>query len=243
MSDNNNAIAVTREIRWVGFFEDAGRLRCNPYLLIDEDEAVLFDPGSIPDFPVVMRKIIDQINPGAISVIVISHQDPDVCGNLAVVEDVVERDDLRIAGHINTIRLVQHQDLKSSFYPVEQNDYRLTLNSGRVLEFIHMPYLHSPGAIATYDPKTKTLFTGDVFGAIGKAESLFAGKTFLKDMESFHQAYMPGNKILRRAMQRFEAMEIDRILPQHGCVIEGSQVQEAIAYLKELPCGCDLLED
>ena len=37
---------------------------------------MLFDPGSIPDFPRVMRKIIDLVNPRDISWIVTSHQDP-----------------------------------------------------------------------------------------------------------------------------------------------------------------------
>jgi flavorubredoxin len=62
-------------------------------------------------------------------------------------------------------------------------------------------------------------------------------------MTSFHQAYMPANKHLKQAMQRFEKLKIDRILPQHGSVIEGPQVQQAIDFLKELPCGLDLVED
>jgi hypothetical protein len=29
-----DSLAITREIYWVGFMEEGGRLRCNPYLLI-----------------------------------------------------------------------------------------------------------------------------------------------------------------------------------------------------------------
>lgn len=241
-NNSNDHIAITRDIYWVGFYEASSKLHCNPYLIIDEDEAVLFDPGSIPDFPVIMRKVIDLVNPSKISLVVTSHQDPDVCGNLAVVEDVIDRHDLRIAAHINTIRLIQHQALKSEFYPVDKNDYKITLKSGRILEFLFVPFLHSPGAIVTYDPKTKSLFTGDIFGAISDDWDIFAGKNFPENMTSFHQAYMPANKHLRQAMERFEKMDIERILPQHGSVIEGAQVQEAINFLKELPCGLDLIE-
>ncbi|MCP4448954.1 MAG: MBL fold metallo-hydrolase [Myxococcales bacterium] len=240
--DSSNPIAVTHDIHWVGFYENSSRLHCNPYLLIDEDEAVLIDPGSIPDFPVVMRKIIDVVNPGIISLIIASHQDPDVCGNLAVVEDVVENSALRIAAHTNTSRLIQHQNLRSEVYRVDEHQYAIELESGRKLDFLHLPFLHSPGAIATYDPKTKSLFTGDVFGAIPADWNLFAGGTFPADMKSFHQAYMPSNALLRRAMERIETMEVERILPQHGSVIEGEQIQVAIDFLKELPCGSDLFE-
>jgi len=242
--DTKNSISITREIHWVGFYEKSTKLHCNTYILIDDGEAVIFDSGSIPDFPVIMRKVIDLVNPNQISLLVCSHQDPDVCGNLAIVEDVIDREDLRIAAHINTIRLIQHQDLKSQFYSVNNNDYKITLKSGRVLEFIFLPFLHSPGAIATYDPKTKSLFTGDVFGAIADGDwDMFAGNGFPENMGSFHQAYMPSNSHLKKAMERFEKMSIDRILPQHGTVIEGDKVQVAIDYLKLLPVGLDLIKD
>ena len=173
--DNESAVAISRDIFWIGFYEASSKLHCNPYILIDETDVVLFDPGSIPDFPLVMRKVIDLVNPRDISLIVTSHQDPDVCGNLAVVEDVVERPGLRVAAHTNTLRLIQHLGLSSEFFAVEKNDHRIELGSGRVLEFIDVPYLHAPGAIMTYDTKTHSLFSGDLFGAIGDEWSLFAG--------------------------------------------------------------------
>jgi len=243
VKDTNNALSITREIFWVGFFEETTRLQCNPYLLLDEEEVVFFDCGSIPDFPKIMRKVIDLVNPGEISWIVASHQDPDVCGNLAVVEDVIDNPELRVAAHLNTVRLINHLGLQAEFYPVDQNDYRLTLKSGRELRFIHMPYLHSPGAIVTYDEHSKTLFSGDLFGALSREEwDVYSTEGFPESLNSFHQAYMPSNQVLRLGMQRLEGLEIRRILPQHGSVIEDDNVQIAIEHLKQLPCGVDLLD-
>ncbi|HCA27665.1 MAG TPA: hypothetical protein DEP05_08530 [Betaproteobacteria bacterium] len=236
----DEAIAITREIHWVGFHGEPARLHCNPYLLIDEQDVLFFDPGSIPDFPVIMRKVIDLVNPAHISFVVASHQDPDVCGNLPVLEDIINRDDLRIVAHNNTIQLIRHYGLRSTYYPVESHEAKLTLRSGRVLEFLHTPYLHSPGAIMTYDPKTKSLFTSDVFGAVSDNWSLFAQGDFLNPMKAWHQTYMPSNRLLSRCMERIEKLEIEHILPQHGSILEGAQVQQAIAYLKALPCGVDL---
>jgi flavorubredoxin len=54
---------------------------------------------------------------------------------------------------------------------------------------------------------------------------------------------MPSNAVLSSCMERLGEMQIDRILPQHGSVLEGPQVAQAIEYLKALPCGVDLLGD
>ncbi len=239
--DYDEAVAVLRDIFWVGFSDPEPGLHCNPYLLLDHDEAVFFDPGSIPDFPRIMRKVIDIINPASISVIVAHHQDPDVCGNMAIVEDIIDRPDLKIAAHINTIRLIRHQGIKSGFYAVDEHNYALTLASGRVLEFMFTPFLHSPGAIVTFDTKTKSLFTSDIFGGISDDWSLFAKSGYLEAMKPWHETYMPGNALLRPCLERMQQRwQIERILPQHGSIIEGAQVQEAFEYLKSLPCGMDL---
>lgn len=236
----NNAVQVQRDIHWVGFYDKEANIHCNPYLIIDDDDIVLFDSGSIPHFPIVMRKVIDLVNPEEISVIVCSHQDPDVCGNLAVVEDVINNRDLKIAAHINTIRLVRHYGVQTDFYAVDEHDFKLTLKSGRVLEFLFAPYLHSPGAIVTYDSKTKSMFTGDIFGALSKGWHLLADDDIHNQMDAFHQRYMPSNRILKAFLERFECYDIERILPQHGSILEGERVKSAIEHLKTLSCGIDI---
>lgn len=237
----DDPIAITEDIYWIGFFDHAANMHCNPYLLIDGDEAVLFDPGSVPDFPVIMRKIIDLISPEKISLIVAAHQDPDVCANLPIVEDLIGRKDLQVAGHTNTLRLIQHLGLTSALFPVDEHDYRFTLKSGRVLTFHPTLYLHAPGAIATYDTRSQSLFSSDLFGALDDEWSLFDSVKFPHDMDSFHQTYMPSNDILRFGLKNLEHLDIGRILPQHGSVIQGRNVHLAIEHLKGLRCGIDLL--
>lgn len=239
----DSAVAVLRDIYWVGYEEKDTNLHCNSYVLLDDEEVVFFDTGSIPDFPVIMRKVLEVVDFETISVIVASHQDPDVCGNIAIVEDVIDNPDLKIAVHSNTARLVSHYGLKSDVYIVDKHDYKITLKSGRELEFIYAPYLHSPGAIVTYDKRTKTLFSGDIFGGVSKEWSLFEDDYLLENMKSFHQLYMPSNQILKNFLSKLDTYEIERILPQHGSVIEGESVKKAIEFLKSVPCGIDLIKE
>lgn len=238
--DYENAVAVLDDIHWVGFYDKDADLHCNPYLLIDEKEAVLFDPGSIPHFSIVFRKVLDLVNPSYISTICVNHQDPDVCGNLAVVEDLINRSDLKIVTHSSTTRLIKHYGISSQMYAVDKYDNKLVLSSGRVLEFIHIPYLHSPFAIATYDIKTRTLFSGDLFGAISKDWDLFKYNSSFASIDAWHECIAPNNQILKFHMERIEAIKIDRILPQHGSIIMGDDVAKTIDHLKNLPCGLDL---
>jgi flavorubredoxin len=236
-----NPIAITRDIYWVGFNDETAKLHCNPYILIDSEDIVFFDPGSIPHFPIVMRKVIDLVRPDQISHVVCSHQDPDVCGNLPVLEDVIGTGEVKIVGHINCLRLIRHYGISSDTYQVEENNFELILKSGRKLEFIFTPFLHSPGAIMTYDHKTKSLFSSDLFGALSPENwHLFNSVNFPESMSLWHETYMPSNKNLRKCMELLETYDISRILPQHGNVIEDEQVPIAIEHLKNLKCGVDL---
>ncbi|NOY92567.1 MAG: MBL fold metallo-hydrolase [Deltaproteobacteria bacterium] len=239
----DDAIAVTRDIHWVGFDDRESGLRCNPYMLVDHDEAVLFDPGSIPHFPVVMRKVIEVVNPSQIRWIVAHHQDPDVCGNLPVMEDVIASSELHIVSTRKCMRLLRHYGLTSKLFEVDDHELRLELASGRELRFVETPFLHSPGAFATYDVRSRSLFSSDLFGAVGDSWQLFAEGDFLEGMGAWHREYMPSNAVLRSCLERLERMDIDRILPQHGSILEGEQVAQAIEYLKALPCGVDLSGD
>lgn len=242
-TDYSGPVAVSRDIWWVGFHDAEADMHCNPYLIVDHDEAVLIDSGSIPQFPSIMRKIIDVINPSQISIVIASHPDPDVCSNMAVVEDVVERDDLRIAAHSASLRLIRYYGLRSMLYPVDRNNWRVTLKSGRVLEFIHTPHLHFAGSMATWDATSGTLFSSDLFGAMDHEWQLFGETGYAADMDSWHEMIMPGRAMLGAVLDRFQVLPVERICPQHGSVIERAHIPAAIAHLRGLSCGLDLLGD
>lgn len=237
MESSMKNIQIYKNIYWVGTKNVEGGLNCNPYLLVEDDEAVLFDPGSVLDIEEVYNNILDIIPLEKIKYVVLHHQDPDFCSGVPFLEK--QGGNFKIVTHWRTQNLVRYYGIKSDYYLVNENNFELTLKSGRNLKFIMTPYLHFPGAITTYDKKSKILFSSDLFGAISVTQSLYAGDNYLEKMKTFHEHYMPSNDILRPIMEIFMQMDIDMIVPQHGSIIN-RDVKKYIKTLRELECGAFL---
>jgi len=229
-----NAIEIAKGIYWVGAKDEKEGLNCNPYLLVDGDEGVLIDPGSVLDFEYVYENVTKIIPIEKIKYVVLHHQDPDLCSSVPLFEQMGAK--FTIVTHWRTQTLVKYYGIKSDYYIVNENNFRLKLKSGRKLKFIQTPYLHFPGAIATYDTESKILFSSDLFGAFSYDWNLYAGKDYMEKMKAFHEHYMPSNDILRPVMEIFMAMDISLIAPQHGSIIK-EDIKRYIKELRELECG------
>ncbi len=227
-------VQIYEGLYWVGTKNVEGGLNCNPYLLVEDDEAVLFDPGSVLDIEEVYRNILDIIPLEKIKYVVLHHQDPDFCSGVPFLEK--QGGNFKIVTHWRTQTIIKYYGIESDYYLVNENKFELTLKSGRILKFIMTPYLHFPGAITTYDEKSKILFSSDLFGAISFSKSLYAEEDYLEKMKTFHEHYMPSNDILRPVMEIFMQMDIDQIAPQHGSIIN-KDVKKYIKTLRELECG------
>lgn len=234
MESSMKNIEIYKNVYWVGTKNVEGGLNCNSYLLVEDDEAVLFDPGSVLDIEEVYKNILDIISLEKIKYVVLHHQDPDFCSGVPFLEK--QGGNFKIITHWRTQELVKYYGIKSDYYLVNENKFEIMLKSGRLLKFIMTPYLHFPGAITTYDEKSKILFSSDLFGAISTTQSLYAGDDYLEKMKTFHEHYMPSNDILRPIMEIFMQMDIDMIVPQHGSIIN-KDVKKYIKTLRELECG------
>ena len=219
---------------WVGSTTIDYDLRCNPYLLVDGDDAVLFDPGSLLDIHEVMDNVRAIVPLEKVRHVVLHHQDPDfVSGVPALLAAGMK---FELVTHWRTWTLIRYYGIETPLYLVDEHDHLLTLGSGRLLRFIPTPYLHFPGSIATWDKAAKFLLSSDLFGAITPRWSLFADLDYMEGMKAFHEHYMPGNDILRPVMDQFLGLPIQAILPQHGSIIRGD-VRPYILALRDLECG------
>lgn len=238
--DLSKPVEIKPNIYWIGSVDENTSLHCNPYLMIEGDEAVLFDPGSTLHLAATLNKLLMITDLEKIKYVVVTHQDPDLCGAIPELERMGGK--FQIATHAKAAVLIKHYGVKSKFYLVSRtlNDRKLTLDSGRVLKFYPAWFCHFPGAFVTYDHTSKVLFSGDLFGGLSTVWSLFANETYVHAMNAFHENYMPSNQILNLVLSQLDDLAIDIIAPQHGSIINNN-VDYHIDALRSLQCGVDFL--
>ncbi|MFZ2500370.1 MAG: MBL fold metallo-hydrolase [Minisyncoccia bacterium] len=239
-SANNydEAVEIAPGIYWVGFYDKDAIFSCNPYLIVDGDEAILIDGGSLGHFPFVARKVFSIIEPSKIKNLILHHMDPDLCASMPLFQNIIDNKDLQVISHYRASLLIAYYSQeKMNFYYPEKNDNIFRFSSGRTLRFIPAHYLHTPGTINTYDEKTKILFSSDIFGAFTPKWELYADKEYPEKMRTFHENYMPSNRIMEQYLDRIKKLDIEMICSQHGSIIKKDLVDQSIRALGNFEYG------
>jgi flavorubredoxin len=264
--DLESSVEIADGIYWIGFFDEQAGLHCNPYLIIDNDEAVVIDGGSRPDFATVMMKILQTgIAPNQIIALLYQHYDPDLCGSIPNFEDIINRNDLRIISDSSNLMFIRHYSVATGLLPISKINNQFRFSSGRTLRFAKTPYAHSGGSIVTFDEKSGILFTSDLFGSLGLEWELFlklrpecmdcvnlkqcpSKRTNcpINDILNFHKTVMPSCKALRYSLEQILDIPFTTIAPQHGSIIDNKEIMryvfELLASLKGV--GIDgIIED
>ncbi|MCC5815766.1 MAG: MBL fold metallo-hydrolase [Leptospira sp.] len=241
--DTNYAVEIAEGVYWVGFYSEEDALHCNPYLIKNKDKAIIIDPGSVPDFPIVARKVFSIVQPQAIDTIILQHQDPDLCAGVPIFEDMRNDHEHTIISETRAAYLIKHYGVKGKLHMISPSNPYYTTSDGRELEFLTTPFAHFAGAIMTYDKKSKVLFTSDILGGLGKDWELYHTDQALENMKNFLRLYMPSNLALRYALLKIQSVDADIIAPQHGQIIKREQLPMILNELWDLQCGLDLIDD
>ena len=235
--DYKEYVSIAPNIYWVGMYLANDPFQCHPYFIENGDESILIDPGSMIEFDETIRKVKSLCNLKSIKYIVLHHQDPDLCAAVPEIEKLINRDDLLIVTHSRMSVLIKHYLIKSDYYEIDKNNNTLITSNGFRLDFHTTPYCHSPGAFVSYEPKSKTLFSGDIFGGIEESWEFYADETYFDKAKQFHQEYMPSKDIFNYALKKIENLDINLIAPQHGSIIEKRYIHNLIQDMKNLDCG------
>jgi flavorubredoxin len=238
-------VEIADHVFWVGFHDQTSNFHCNPYLVVEEDRSVLIDAGSRPDFPVVMMKILQTgVSPEQIVALVYQHPDPDLCGSMSNMVDLCSNPALQILSDPNNNIFLSYyiqSDRRGLLTSIDSQGLAFTFNR-RKLAFFKTPYAHSAGSFVTYDPRTRTLFTSDLFGSLSRQWDLYLllddkcrvcrdyshcsiGRDYcpLPDILEFHRKVMPSEKALRHAMGVVKRLDVAVIAPQHGSILTRSE--------------------
>ena len=236
-ADTSHAIEIADRVWWVGHVLDDDVFQCHVYLLEQGDQSVLFDPGSRLTFAGTLRKIEEVIPFTKIRYFVCHHQDPDIAAALPLIDQIAEREDAVVATHWRAQALLKHYGLRIPFWLVDQHDWRLQLLD-RELRFVFTPYAHFPGAICSFDPSTRVLFSSDLFGGFTEKPTLLAkDESHFEVLRPFHEHYMPSRDILDFAISQIERHPVEIIAPQHGSIIPPQLVPFMLDKLRHLDCG------
>jgi flavorubredoxin len=250
-ADYESAVEIAPGIFWVGFYDVPSGLHCNPYLIVDEDEAVIIDGGSRPDFATVMLKILQTgIVPQQIRALIYQHYDPDLCGSAPNFEDAIGHNDLQIISASENMMFIRHYAVSSPLASLSKLKFEYTFSSGRKLQFIKTPYSHSAGSFMTFDPCSGVLFSSDLFGSYGLdwqlylqlADACIECKNLsrcprklpncpVNDILNFHRKIMTSNKALGYSLEQVADIPFKILAPQHGSIISDMEIIEYVSKL------------
>jgi len=250
--DITRAVEIAANTWWVGFRNPASMLQLNVYLLRFPGQKgtlnYVIDPGSPIDYPYVTRKIAEIIGDiSRVHICSINHQDPDVGMNAVQIGTLNPK--MLVITSEDTWRLIQHMGLDHNrvrFTEKFENN-RVRLGENRDLQFIKSPFCHFRGAFMTYDPVTRILYTGDLFGGLTtdrtRLNDLLASKKSWDGIAAFHEIYMPSKKALRLAVNEIRKLNPKPlfIAPQHGDIIGEELIDDFLVRMENLDVGLDLM--
>jgi serine/threonine-protein kinase len=253
--DNVSPVEFAPDTYWIGKRDPRSIFHANPYLRVFRGAPggasqynLIIDPGSSSDFAVVSAKLGALIGgPGKLSGMFINHQDPDVGSSSAVIS-------ARYAPKASifcseaTFRLIVHFNLpRDRFIDTDKHARGLLIPTGHVVVPVPTPFCHFRGAVMLYDPATRVLFTGDLFGGltVAGAVGIWADESDWSGMRAFHQTYMPTQRVLASAVRAIRKLDppVEIIAPQHGRLLRGPILAKMLDRLERLPVGLDILDD
>jgi flavorubredoxin len=222
-------------------------VQANQFLIVHEDGGAVIDPGGNLAYNELYLAMTRHIQPDRLEAIIASHADPDIVASLdrwttsTKAPIYISRVWERFVPHfckpgktVDRVRGIPDQGMR---IPV-----------GR-MELVALPahFMHAEGNFQFYDPPSRILFSGDLGVSLmpgaqaGKFQSSIA--PLLPSMKAFHERYMASNKVLRLWADMVSTLKIDMIAPQHGAPLVGPAVGEFIAWIRELRCGIDLMDE
>jgi len=223
---------------WIGTEFSTAELRHNSYIIADKNDYILIDIAPYQDFNQFIEIILQIINKGNLTHIILQNLSPNICLSLILLN---HQFDATIVLDKRADMWLKNLEIKNPKYFIDDNNFKLKLNSGREINFIETPYLPYFEGFITYDKTSQFLFSSFLFSARPLRWKLFADKVFYKEsMKSFHELHIPGNKFLGPVMEMILKLKdypgIKFIASSHGSILN-DDLEVFIHILKNLECG------
>ncbi len=206
---------IAESVYWLGTEDNFGSLLANVYMIYRNGKALIIDPGPRSDFKAVLRAAEKVAPREALTALVLSDREPDVCSSLPAWEE--EGFQGRLILHRANAPFIGCYGLLSPLSPLSEGSESLEAAGG----LVHIPLTlrNAPGLLLTYDPLTQTLFSSHLFGAWGERNHLFADESYYRGVSVGLRDLFSSAEETALAAERLGNLSIRNILPQHGCLI------------------------
>ena len=244
---DTEVVELTPDVYWVG--RRAGRtLECNSFLRVYKrggvDVSVLVDPGPPKDLDVVIAKVSAIIGSlKRLDYVFLSSPDADAASNVATILQSAPRAQVLCSEDMVHVAQLYGLDPKHVTAIECLAGGRMKLATEHELVFVPTPFCPVRGASMLFDPASRVLFSGGLFGGV-HASALAPSERSMAGVEIFHQITMPTRRALATAVERVRRLDPQPIVlaPHHGAVVGGDGIEKMLDAIEKLDVGLDLLE-
>lgn len=221
-------------------------VQCNQFLIADHHHGALIDPGGNMTYNSLLMAMQKYIAPKELDYILASHADPDI---IASVNKWFVVSHCKVMISTLWARFVPHfttgRDVSGRIVGIPDQGTRLPFGESEIV-CIPAHFMHAEGNFHFYDPVAKILFTGDLGASLVDHDTAAKPVTnfdeHVKSMIGFHRRYIVAGKVCRYWAAMVRKLDIQMIVPQHGCRFEGKEmVNRFISWIENLECGVDLM--
>lgn len=222
-----NFVEIKPGLYWVGE-TIAGLTIKNAYLLIEDGNGILFDPGFFH------RSIIDRVNEKWPSLTLKYIVYPTL--NFEHYPLIWE---LTHSEYAKNAEIIVHEIHKKFLEPLKFGERLLFVTDSWVyiggckVRFIPVDVLNFPGTLFMYLERHKTLLSGPVFASLyDKISNIFAeSDEYLKFVSSFHRGYRITSKYLAKPIEIVKELQPEILGPSTGLLYRGKIIQELLDFL------------
>jgi flavorubredoxin len=234
-------------------FNDLGKgvsdaaIQANQFLIVSDGVGALIDPSGNITYNSLVLEMQKYLPRKQLKYLFASHQDPDIIGAL---DKWLFSTGCQLYVSALWSRFVPH------FCNLDRSDGRITSvpDAGMAITLgattvhaVPAHFLHAEGNFQFYDSRSKILFSGDMGASLVDAHDvgtpISTAEQFhaqLHTMRGFHRRYMVSNKVCRYWVHMVRQMDVQMLVPQHGCYMTGAAIPAFLDWIDNLQCGIDL---
>ena len=247
-------ILVAKDTYWVGvndrttdLFEglwpiDGVGISYNSYVIKDSKN-VLIDLSKAFKTDDFFDQIAGIVDLHKLDYVVVNHMEPDHTGVLKTLRMISK--DIQIICTPKAVPMLKAYYGITDGIKVVMDGEKLNIGS-RELQFFHVPFVHWPETMVTYDASTRVLFPCDAFGGYGALQGTLFDED-CRDMEFYEKESLRyyANIVAKfstpvlNAIKKLGGLDIEIIAPSHGLVWRKNPGRIIELYKKWAEYGSD----